>query len=318
MKKTAITLSCLALLNACSSQPDIPVQDVEYQRYLDENTQALQQQQEQALDRAEQAQEKSEQQQLAFYSPGYARQVEDAVISARRASLNGQQQQLIDQAAKAMAWLQLGLQNKQQVKAQFATVLIKLESVQALQADKVQRRQYQAFMRRLETHFLALEQQQPPSEQDITDLLAGLELLQRTTLLTRYWQPAHDTLEQARSEQAQQWAEQSFSQAEQAVQNAELQIQAKASAEQAADTGLRALRLAQHALYIAREAKRLHQLSELQAEQAALSFEELLHQLSTALDGEDRRHMSLYDQMLSIKQRLDEINANKAASPQPE
>ncbi|ASP38239.1 hypothetical protein CHH28_05895 [Bacterioplanes sanyensis] len=311
---TALSLPTL-WLSGCSSQPDIPVHEVEYQRYLDENTQAVQRQQQQALDTAEQALKQSEAQRLSFFSPGYAQQLEQAVSASRQASLTGEHQTLINKANEASNLLELALANKKQVEKLFENVLQRLAQVRELQADKVQRRQYQQFLQNLQTHFLALEAQQSPTETELNALLIQLEQLQRSTLLARYWQPAHSTLEQAASEGAAAAAAQTYQRASALVDDTGSYIQLQqGDPQEAARKGLEALRHAQQALFVSREAKRLQNLNPSQAEQAVLRFEQLLHQISQGLDGKDRRHMSLQDQMLSIKQRLDELQRQTTPS----
>jgi hypothetical protein len=316
MRHFAVCMFAFSLyLSGCSHQPQLPPHEVQYQRYLSENTEALQQEQEQALDSAEQALEESEQQQLAFYSPGYAEQLSTAVTAARRASLADDQQALVDEAAKALASLQLGLETKQQGQRLLADILARRDEVTALQADKVARRSYQAFQQALQDAFMALEQSNPPDEDTLQALLNQLDELEQQTLLTRFWQPAQRTLAQAESEDADELAPATYASATTAVADVERYIrQTDSQIDTATQQGHQALRQAQHALFVAREAKRLQQLNAREAEQTVLRFESLLHELSLAVDGADRRHMALYDQMLAIKQRLDELKHTAASA----
>jgi len=267
-----------------------------------------------ALDKAQTAYRTATTEELAFYAPLHMQQLEAALKEAQQADLAGNSGQSIQASARVLTLLENGQKNKATARQLLAPVFKQKEVLDGVKAGNVLPGPYNDRMDDLKDLIVMIESGDSSRAQEKSvPLLTSLQELERDTMLALYWQPAAETLDKAEDEDADVQAPQTFAGAEEKVEQAEVFIrQHYHDRAQAEATGLQALRLAQHALFIAREAQKLQKLNAETAEQAALKQEDLLHQIATTAGAGDLRHMAFRDQTLAIIQYIQEEQRSRA------
>ncbi|MCD8522724.1 MAG: hypothetical protein LRY66_13075 [Saccharospirillaceae bacterium] len=272
---------------------------------------------ERALSEAEAALSTAENEDLSFYAPLHMEQIQQALKQARSHDLAGHTQAAIESAARVLSLLDSALKNKARAQNALSPLFAQKAVLDDIKASSVMSAQYQRDMKELRSLIGMIEAGERSKVIDrSTDVLKSLQQLELDTMLHLHWLPASETLEKADDEDAGKYAPSTFSDAELQVENAGQMIRRHyQNRALAAETGEKALRAAQHALYIARESKAITRLDAAQAEQAALKFEGYLHQLGNTLNAGDMRHMALKDQTLAIIQHAEEQARQAAKHP---
>ncbi|WP_430460436.1 hypothetical protein ACQUQU_14595 [Thalassolituus sp. LLYu03] len=263
---------------------------------------------ERALEQAQAAYKQAVDEELAFYAPLHMKQLEAALKEAQQAELAGQAGNSVQASARVMTLLDNGLKNKTTALQLLAPVFTQKDVLDGIKAGNVLPKDYRDLIDDLSDLIALIEAgQSAKAMEKSAGLITDMKELELDTMLALHWQPAMDTLDKAEDEDADDTAAATFRKAEDKVDEAELFIRAHYSDRLQSETiGLDALRSAQHALFIGREAKRLQRLSAEQAEQAALKQEDLLHQIALTAGAGDMRHMAFKDQTLAIIQYIQE------------
>ncbi|PHS61608.1 MAG: hypothetical protein COB09_18375 [Thalassobium sp.] len=303
----------LSLLGGCASQRIANEDSVSLA--TNEKVSQLGNDSERALSEAEAAFTTASNEDLTFYAPLHMEQIQQALKQARSHELAGDSRGCIESSARVLSLLDSALKNKARAQTALSPLFAQKTVLDEIKAGSVMSAQYQRDMKELRSLISLIEAGEGSKVIDRSArVLKALQQLELDTMLRLHWQPASETLAKADDENAAKHAPATFSDAELQVENAAQIIrrhyQDRALAE---STGKEALRAAQHALYIAREAKAITRLDSAQAEQAALEFEGYLHQLSETLNAGDMRNMALKDQTLAIIQHAEE-QARKAAA----
>ena len=306
-------LLSLSLLSGCAAQR-IANED-SLSQATNEKVRELGNDSERALSQAEAAYATANSEELSFYAPLHMEQMQQALKQARSHELAGDAQASIESSARVMSLLDSALKNKTRAQSALSPLFSQKAVLDDIKAGSVMSARYQREMKELRSLISMIEAGESDKVIDKSaGVLKSLQQLELDTMLRLHWQPANETLEKADDEDADTHAPATFSDAELQVEKAAQTIrrhyQDRALTE---STGKEALRAAQHALYIAREAKNITRLDSAQAEQAALEFEGYLHQLSMTLGAGDMRHMALKDQTLAIVQYAEEQERRNAA-----
>jgi hypothetical protein len=306
-------LLSLSLLSGCAAQR-IANEDSVTQATT-EKVSELGNDSERALSQAEAAYATASSEDLSFYAPLHMEQIQQALKQARSHELAGDAQASIESSARVLSLLDSALKNKARAQSALSPLFAQKAVLDEIKAGSVMSARYQREMKELRSLISMIEAGESDKVIDKSaGVLKSLQQLELDTMLRLHWQPANETLEKADDEDADTHAPATFSDAELQVEKAAQTIrrhyQDRALTE---STGKEALRAAQHALYIAREAKNITRLDSAQAEQAALEFEGYLHQLSMTLGAGDMRHMALKDQTLAIVQYAEEQARRNAA-----
>jgi hypothetical protein len=306
-------LLSLSLLSGCAAQR-IANEDSVTQATT-EKVSELGNDSERALSQAEAAYATASSEDLSFYAPLHMEQIQQALKQARSHELAGDAQASIESSARVLSLLDSALKNKARAQSALSPLFAQKAVLDEIKAGSVMSARYQREMKELRSLISMIEAGESDKVIDKSaGVLKSLQQLELDTMLRLHWQPADETLEKADDEDADTHAPATFSDAELQVEKAAQTIrrhyQDRALTE---STGKEALRAAQHALYIAREAKNITRLDSAQAEQAALEFEGYLHQLSMTLGAGDMRHMALKDQTLAIVQYAEEQARRNAA-----
>ncbi len=306
-------LLSLSLLSGCAAQRIANEDSVS--QATTEKVSELGNDSERALSQAEAAYATASSEDLSFYAPLHMEQIQQALKQARSHELAGDAQASIESSARVLSLLDSALKNKARAQSALSPLFAQKAVLDEIKAGSVMSARYQREMKELRSLISMIEAGESDKVIDKSaGVLKSLQQLELDTMLRLHWQPANETLEKADDEDADTHAPATFSDAELQVEKAAQTIrrhyQDRALTE---STGKDALRAAQHALYIAREAKNITRLDSAQAEQAALEFEGYLHQLSMTLGAGDMRHMALKDQTLAIVQYAEEQARRNAA-----
>lgn len=306
-------LLSLSLLSGCAAQRIANEDSVS--QATTEKVSELGNDSERALSQAEAAYATASSEDLSFYAPLHMEQIQQALKQARSHELAGDAQASIESSARVLSLLDSALKNKARAQSALSPLFAQKAVLDEIKAGSVMSARYQREMKELRSLISMIEAGESDKVIDKSaGVLKSLQQLELDTMLRLHWQPANETLEKADDEDADTHAPATFSDAELQVEKAAQTIrrhyQDRALTE---STGKEALRAAQHALYIAREAKNITRLDSAQAEQAALEFEGYLHQLSMTLGAGDMRHMALKDQTLAIVQYAEEQARRNAA-----
>ncbi|MDK2776844.1 MAG: hypothetical protein KYX62_04210 [Pseudomonadota bacterium] len=261
-----------------------------------------------ALNEARNAYQQAQDEQLAFYAPLHMQQIEDSLKLAQQEDLAGHSAAAVQQAARVLGLLQGGLRNKATAQQTLAAQLQQKAVLDDIRSASVLPSDYDDMLDEVKDLITLIEAgNSAKAVKQSAGLLADMKTLERDTMLAIHWRPAEETLDKAEDEDADDNAPETFRYAEDLVEQAEATISREyGNRELAEATGHQALRAAQHALYLAREAEKLQRLEKAEAEQQALKLEGYLHRISAATDNQDLRHMAFRDQTLAIIQYLQE------------
>lgn len=273
-----------------------------------------------ALDDAEDALRRAATEDLEFFTPLHWQQINDAIRSARKQDASGNQQAAITSSALVTTLLSSALDYKARISTRLADLLNQRQVLLDIRADKVQSKDFDKQNKRIRELASLLETgKDKDMRSDITDILADMREIEQQTMLELHWRPARKTLDKAEDEGVDDFAPETFSAAERLTDEAEDTISEQfQNRELSTSVGLTALRAAQHALYIGREAERIINMDLDDAEQAALRFEGFLNQIGEALGTGDLRNMAFQDQTLALIQKARELHNNAQAPLQKE
>ncbi|MDP2504983.1 hypothetical protein [Oceanobacter sp. 3_MG-2023] len=265
-----------------------------------------------ALDAAEESVITGRNENLALYSPLHWQQMNTAISAARKSDLAGNDQQALESAARTLTLFESGMANKHKVAETLSVLLAQKQILEDIKADKVLPSAYKKQFEKIKSLAQAIEAGRDNSlDDDIGDLLEDMQELERDTMLELHWRPAQKTLEKAEDEGVDYFALETFKFAETLTEEANNTISDQYTNRTLSEQiGKRALRAAQHALYIGREAENIINMDIDDAEQAALRFESYLHQLAEALNAGDLRNMAFLDQTLALVQKANEQATN--------
>lgn len=253
---------------------------------------------------------------MNFYAPLHMAQANELLASARTAEIKGLQSDSIIASARVITLLTFAETNKKKVEVLLKPLLEQKKVLEQLNSPRILPDNFADGLEDIKDLITQIEEgKEDIAPSDIDTTLNNLIQLEVETLLETHWQPAQNTLEKAENEGADKNAPQSFLFAEELVEQAEEDIRAQFSdREFVATKGLAALRAAQHALYVARDAEQLLKLTQERAEQAVLKFESLLAQIGATLNAQDVRHMALQDQATALAQSA-ETQASRMIVP---
>ncbi|WP_296984358.1 MULTISPECIES: hypothetical protein [unclassified Thalassolituus] len=263
---------------------------------------------EKALTAANQAYDTAQREELEFYAPLHMQRIKDAMTEVQRNDLAGNNDALLASSALLQGLLKTALENKQDVQETLSPLIAQNAVLLEIHADKALPVEYTDAMEDMSYLIKLIEAgEKVRAIKRSPSVLQELTELEPMTMLAVHWQPAQQTLQKAEDEDADSTAPLTFAAARDRVEDARLTISEQyQDRELGRKAGLRALRTAQHALYMGRAAEKLQGLTAVQAEQKALDFESYLHDISSAIGGEDLRHMDLRDQALAIIQAIRE------------
>jgi len=261
-----------------------------------------------ALDKAEDAVEQARKDNYSLLTPLHWQQMNEAIKEARQQDLASNNSEAVAASARVLTLFESATQTRSKVENLLSSVLLQKDILEDIKADKVlpkpfreARNQIQKLAREIEAG------KENKIDGDISDLMDDMKELERDTMLELHWRPAANTLIKAEKEGVDDFAPETFSEAESLTDEAEDTIKEQFENRRlSADVGLRALRAAQHALYIGREAEAIINMDIDDAENAALRFESYLHQLAEALNAGDLRNMAFLDQTLALVQKARE------------
>lgn len=262
---------------------------------------------EKALSQAEATLRQAQLESLDFFAPAAFANIEREVRNARQANVEGKTARIQNANQTAASQLQQGLRTKKTVQEQLAQPLRHKKTLDHIKAAHVSRIQYRIIMQNLLQFVERVEREDTISAGEISALLEQMKALEIETVLTVHWQPAAQVLAQAKTENADQLAPKTYTHAASTVSAAEAQIRTQYQAiDVVTQIGQDALRAAQQALFVAREARLLVNATPSSAEAFVLRMQTYFFDIAQTLDGLDVRHLSLQDQALAIQQRLKE------------
>lgn len=269
-----------------------------------------------ALEKAEDAYTAAKSEQFSILTPLHWQQMTLAIKKARTADLEGDSVSSLEASAWVMTYYDSALNVKKEVEAQLGEVLAQQQVLLSLKSDKILRRDYRKRVNELRQLTRTIESGQTDKvAEDGKELLEEMQQLELDTMLEIHWRPARKVLDKAEDEGTDDFAPETFAIAERLTRKAHDTIQEHYQKRDICSSiGLEALRAAQHALYIGREAEKIINMDIDDAEEAALRFEEYLHQIATALSADDLRNMAFLDQTLALVQKTRE---QKAAAEKP-
>lgn len=296
-----LLLGALALSTGCSSTPLANYEELDSLSMVSAEFSG---DSERALVDAENKHEAALNANMTFYAPFHMAQAEQMLTNARGLELNGLQEESLKASAQVIMLLRGATENKNKVEQTLTPLLQQKQVLETLNSPIILPNQFNQQMAKIKELIINIETNEKPLSMGILlDIMADLQQLELDTLLTTHWLPANNTLEKARAENAEKFAPNSFIKAINSVNNAETFIRNNISNREAIKReGFQALRTAQHALYIARDAELLVGLTHQTAETVILGIEDLLAKISRALNMDSVTHMALTDQANAIAQ----------------
>lgn len=253
---------------------------------------------------------------MAFYSPRNIQNAKESLKLARAQELNAEKEASLKSSKNVLSLLDEAQKNKIKVEELLPKILTKKKVLEELKTPRILAAEYNTQIDDIQSIIKKIEANESNDiSKRITDIYSALETLELNTLLEIYWQPAKNTLLKAKKENADKNAPKSFSLAVNAVNKAEDLIRNDyADRIKVESYGITALRTAQQALYISRDAELLVDLTAKQAENKILQFQELLAKIGTALESKELRHMALEDQANALAQ-IAETQASRLTAP---
>jgi hypothetical protein len=273
-----------------------------------------------ALDDAEEALTRARAEDLEFFTPLHWQQINDAIKTARKEELAGHEQATITASALVTTLLNNAMGFKDKISSRLSDLLAQRLVLLDIRADKVMSKDFSKQDKRIRELASLLESGKDKDiSADISETLNDMRDLERTTMLELHWRPAQKTLDKAADEGVDDFAPDTYKAARRMTDNAKDAITEQyQNRDASARIGLEALRAAQHALYIGREAEKIINMDIDDAEQAALRFEGYLNQIAEALNAGDLRNMAFLDQTLALVQKAREQASTLQAPLQKE
>ena len=302
---TLLLLAIAFILTACGSKPVNVIESTDTpnysQQYLDSR--------EYAIEQAEDQIRLAEEQQLPYYSPRRVLLAHEKVKMAQGATTDEEGILIANQVEDLLNKAQL---NKTLAEEKLALLLTQRKGLEELHADKVHKARFLTVTQSLKTLIAKMEDKPElditQDKQRIAKIMTALEV---DTLLSTQLSNAEKFFKRATEEDAQSYAPTLYQKASLALKKARTKIRTQPQ-DRTSISALseQARHAAQHTLYIAREAQGLGNLNQPDAEQMALRFEQLLHDIAQKMGLKDLRSISLQDQSLAIIQAL-ESNQNR-------
>lgn len=298
-----LTLVAISLLSACSSTPKDAPFDSELVFDSVPETSIN------ALESAEDDYAKAERNQLGMFAPKHMQRAQQALQHAQQLETSTASE---DDLAAHIAHMHTALEQAKRVRTSaektLSNVLVKHRALETLGTEYLLPKRYQAerlALLALLTSFEAGDTTQV--QQSVPDTLQRLQVLERDVLLASAWQPASNALDKAVRENAQRYAPLSLKRAQRRVRDARIFINNNAHDHEACNrTGNQARQAALSALATTRESKRLSNLAPSAAEQYVRDTNRQLASVAKVLKDISLEGLSLEDQIIAIKQRIQE------------
>lgn len=268
------------------------------------------------LENARSSQQQAQQANLALYSPTYYTQGNEALNKALAAQGNDKNNaDVATQAILARSLFERGMQIKQQVMDQLQESVAFFSVLQGIDAPALLKDDYQDAeddFRKLAVLVETGKTDKLPSEQK--DLLKDLALLEQATLTKAYVSKPEQTLDDAEDDDADDYAEKTFSTAQKALNTLKRSIEKKPrELEVIKLQSTQAQHAALHAQQVAKAAAGLMALKQKETEDKVLQMEALLKHIADGLQIEQPVYLSLQEQAFAIAQSA-EITRQQAKS----
>lgn len=268
------------------------------------------------LENARNSQQQAQQANLALFSPTYFTQGNEALNKALAAQGSDKNNaDVATQAILARSLFERGLQIKQQVVSQLQESVAFFSVLQGIDAPGLLKDDYQDAeddFRKLAVLVETSKTEKLASEQK--DLLQDLAKLEQATLTKAYVSKPEQTLDDAEDDDADDYAEKTFSTAQKALNTLKRSIEKtprelgviKLQSTQAQHAAL-------HAQQVAKAAAGLMALKQKETEDKVLQMEALLKHIADGLQIEQPVYLSLQEQAFAIAQSA-EITRQQAKS----
>lgn len=268
------------------------------------------------LENARGSQQQAQQANLALYSPTYYAQGNEALNKALAAQGNDKNSaDVATQAILARSLFERGLQIKQQVMLQLQESVAFFSVLQSIDAPGLLKDDYQDAeddFRKLAVLVETGKTEKLPSEQK--DLLKDLAKLEQATLSKAYVSKPEQTLDDAEDDDADDYAEKTFSTAQKALNTLKRSIEkTPRELEVIKLQSTQAQHAALHAQQVAKAAAGLMALKQKETEDKVLQMEALLKHIADGLQIEQPVYLSLQEQAFAIAQSA-EITRQQAKS----
>jgi len=296
---SAIAISlALTTLSGCSKKDTVKVNEENAPLVL--NSQHWQAGDE-ALDQAEELYQQAYEKKLQRFAPQHMTKAESLLEQAGDSS---SQEEKTNLAQEIQTTLKDAENIKQQSEKFFKPLLNKQSQLRELKADAILSAEYKQLDRELLALFslYELDKKKVP-QQEVGKLANKMEIVRINTLLETHLAPAIALFDKTQQEQARNFAPATCDKAAQHIIDSEKFIRNNPDNIPAIETeGKKVQSSILHCLYIAREAEFMSGMSNNQAEQKVLDFEQQLFTISQLLGQQDYRNMALEDQVLAIRQ----------------
>ena len=230
---------------------------------------------------------------MAFYSPRNIQNAKESLKLARAQELNAEKEASLKSSKNVLSLLNEAQKNKIKVEALLPKILTKKKVLEELKTPRILAAEYNTQIDNIQSIIKKIEANDSNDiSKRITDIYSELETLELNTLLEIYWQLAVNAVNKAEDLIRNDYADR-------------IKVESY---------GITALRTAQQALYISRDAELLVDLTAKQAENKILQFQELLAKIGTALESKELRHMALEDQANALAQ-IAETQASRLTAP---
>lgn len=268
------------------------------------------------LENARNSQQQAQQENLALFSPTYFTQGNEALNKALAAlGSDKNNADVATQAILARSLFERGLQIKQQVVSQLQESVAFFSVLQGIDAPALLKDDYQDAeddFRKLAVLVETSKTEKLASEQK--DLLQDLAKLEQATLTKAYVSKPEQTLDDAEDDDADDYAEKTFSTAQKTLNTLKRSIEKtprelgviKLQSTQAQHAAL-------HAQQVAKAAAGLMALKQKETEDKVLQMEALLKHIADGLQIEQPVYLSLQEQAFAIAQSA-EITRQQAKS----
>lgn len=290
----------LTTLSGCSNKETVKVNEDNAPLIL--NSQHWQAGDE-ALDQAEELYQQAYEKKLQRFAPKHMSQAEELLEQAGDSS---SQEEKTTLAKKIQETLSDAESIKQQSEKFFQPLLNKQSQLQQLKADAILSAEYKQLDRELLALFSLYEiNSKKVPQQDLNALKNKMEIVRINTLLETHLAPAIALFDKTQQEQANKFAPTTCDMAAQHIIDSEKFIRKNPDDIASIETeGKKVQNSILHCLYIARESEFMSDMSNSQAEQKVLNFEQQLFTISQLLGQQDYRNMALQDQVLAIRQAI--------------
>lgn len=250
---------------------------------------------------------------LEYYAPLHLSEAEQCLKKAQSILVKGTDPVLaIAETIKVRKMVAEGLSTKQNVLRQMSDIFEQKQRLDQLKANVLLRDDYEDQLDNIKDLIIVIEKgDQAAFEKDKKEAMGEMLALEILVVKKKTLAEANEVLQSAKKADAKKLAPKTWKIAEDTLKQSTVFIESYPRDEEGVKkAGLDALRACQHALFVAKDTLVLKETDKDGFENVVLDMESKLDRIALGLNHPDVRHMSLYDQSVTLGSAAEVMSRN--------